>query len=514
MTTSLIDSNYNLENIRNILLKLSTDEKKERIIAKAHYHFYQGVCKNKEKAKLDKTLIGQSWENADDVDYEPTQDIRNKVKPLLKKQARWMFGKEPDIIITPINIIDKEKCEELRQFLDNILKNQHFWRETRKAFLTSTIKKRVLLRISAENSNLKIRYDDLFNFSYDEIDGTITRVRLFQEDLNNSNITDETQKIYYIHIFSYEKFENNEVIKASYTKETYRGDNLNEPINSEIKEIGFENNILPVWVIKNGGELGDDFGESDLQDLIEPQKNYNKKVSDFADALRFQMFGADSIIDGDVDDVSKLRIAPNAIYPIRTDTQASEKGKQAIHNRIEYSMNSSSVVNDYLESCKEDMNYILDMPNIKDLNNIPSAKAMRYLYNDLVARCEEKWNDWEPILLDLFNYILSIAPEIKLPGYKKEWATMQYTISLNHNYPIPSDEEDKKRLAIEEVLAEVRTRNSYIKEFSKAENSEEELDAILEEKSLFEGASLGEFSGKKIDNIPSNGENEGDEEEE
>ena len=301
-----------LESIRESLLKLNSDEKLERVIAKSHYHFYQGVCRDKEKAKLDKTLMGQNWETDSNVDYTPTQDIRNKVKPLLKKQARWMFGKAPDIIINPINSADKEACEELRIFLDNILKEQHFWSETRKAFLTATIKKRVLLRVTATENNFKIRYDDLFNFSYEEIDGVITKVRLFQEDLNNSNIEDYNDKLYYIHIFSYERFEEGKPLVATYTKETYKGDNLEEPISVEVNEIGFEANILPVWVIKNGGELGDDFGESDLQDLIEPQKNYNTTVSDFKDALRFQMFGADSIIDGNPDDVNRLKIAPKA----------------------------------------------------------------------------------------------------------------------------------------------------------------------------------------------------------
>ena len=510
----IIKKSEQTTNVKNTLLKLNSEEKEERIIAKAHYHFYQGGCRDKEKAKLDKTLMGQNWETDSNVDYTPTQDIRNKVKPLLKKQARWMFGKEPDIIINPINSADKEACEELRIFLDNILKEQHFWSETRKAFLTATIKKRVLLRVTATENNFKIRYDDLFNFSYEEIDGVITKVRLFQEDLNNNNIEDYNDKLYYIHIFSYERFEEGKPLVATYTKETYKGDNLEEPISVEVNEIGFEANILPVWVIKNGGELGDYFGESDLQDLIEPQKNYNTTVSDFKDALRFQMFGADSIIDGNPDDVNRLKIAPNAIYPIRTDADAGEKGKQAVHNRIEYSMSNSNAVNEYLEACKEDMNYVLDMPNLKDLNNIPSAKAMKYLYNDLIARCEEKWNDWEPVLLELIEYIISIAPQIKLNGFKNEWSQLNYTISLKHNYPIPSDEEDKKRLAIEEVLADVRTRNSYIKEFSRAENSEEELDEILKEKSLFEGASIGEFSGKPLNILKQDEEEpEGEEEE-
>ncbi|SCJ52458.1 Uncharacterised protein [uncultured Clostridium sp.] len=485
--------------VREILLKLSPGEIRERKKATADYYFYKGTCEDKELAKNNKELLGQNWVNNDNVDYEPTQDVRNRVKPLLRKQARWMFGKEPDVILNPINKNDKESCEDLRQFIDKLLEQQHFWKNTRKAFLMSTIKKRVLLRVAASENRFKIRYDDIDNFSYEEIDDNLVRVRFFQSDLNNAFVEEDSDKIYYIHIYSYTKFEDDKPLLASYTLEKYKGDDLENPISSKTEKIGFDNNKLPVWLIKNGGELGDEFGESDLQDLIEPQNNYNKKTSDYADALRFQMFGAESVIDGEETTVNSLTIAPNALHAIKTRQEALDQGKQAVLNRVEYNMGNSQAINDYLESCKEDMNFILDMPSLRELNNIPSAKAMRYLYNDLVARCEEKWNDWEPVLRDLLQYIISIATECKLPGFKKEWGNLQYTISFNHNYPIPSDEEEKKKLAMDEVAADVRSRKSYIKEYSKAEDYEEEFEDILKEKSIIEGISLGEFSGTLAD---------------
>lgn len=489
--------------VKEILLKLSPDEIRERKKSEADYYFYKGTCEDKELAKVDKIKLGQNWINDVNVDYDPTQDVRNRVKPLLRKQARWMFGKEPDIVLNPINKKQKDQCEELRQFIDKLLSKQQFWKNTRKAFLMSTIKKRVLMRVAASEGKFKIRYDDIDNFSYEEIDDTLVKVRFFQADLNNAFVED-SEKIYYIHTYSYTKFENEEGISAAYTLETYRSDDLQNPFNMKVEKIGFDNNKIPCWLIKNGGELGDEYGESDLQDLIEPQNNYNKKASDFADALRFQMFGADSIIDGDSDDVNKLNIAPNALHAVKTNQEALENGKQATHNRLEYSMGNAQAVKDYLDGCKEDMNFILDMPSLRELNNIPSAKAMRYLYNDLVARCEEKWNDWEPTLKELIEYIISVAGNCKLQGFKSEWANLDFTISFKHNYPIPSDEEEKKKLAMDEVSNNVRSRKSYIKEYSNEEDFDNAFEDILEEMSLIEGISLGEFSGslyKKDDEL-------------
>ena len=77
-----------LDTVRETLLELDYEEKIERAKVRVDYNFYKGATEDKLKAEYDKTLLGQSWKNIDNIDYEPTQDIRNKVKPLLKKQAR------------------------------------------------------------------------------------------------------------------------------------------------------------------------------------------------------------------------------------------------------------------------------------------------------------------------------------------------------------------------------------------------------------------------------------------
>ena len=99
------------------------------------------------------------------------------------------------------------------------------------------------------------------------------------------------------------------------------------------------------------------------------------------------MFGAESIIDGNEDDVSKLTIAPNALHAIKTRDEVLSSGGQAVMQRLEYNMGNSVAIEAYLDRAESDMNFTMDMSKLSDLNNIPSAKAMGYLYNDLIARC-------------------------------------------------------------------------------------------------------------------------------
>lgn len=471
--------------VRETLLNLPTTEKTERVRARSDYYFYKGKCKNIELARADKALLGQSWEIDDNVDYKPTQDIRNKVKPLLKKQARFMFGNEPFINYKPHNFKDNERCEELRQFIDDVLESNKFWNNTKRAFLMSTIKKRVLLRIEANpGMPIVIKYENIEDFYYKEQNGKLLKVKFFEEDENNVFADDDTEKIYYIHTYYYDRVNEQSEVQAYYMRQIYKGDDLSTPIEEKTQPTGFD--TIPCWLIKNGGELGDAFGESDVEELRESQNLYNKKNSDFADALRFQMFGAESIIDGNPVDINKLTVAPNAIHAIRTDPNAGD-GKQASHNRLEYNFGSAEAVNSFLDRIDKDMRDTLDMPTIADLTNIPSAKAMRYMYNDLIARCEEKWNDWEPVLREAIKFIIQAAP-YSYSSFKKDLVNLEFTMIFKHNYPLPADEEDKKRLGIEEVVANVRSKQSYIKDFTDEEDAAKTLKEIIDEIVLINSA--------------------------
>lgn len=474
------DYDNNKNSIKDTLLKLPNSEKHEREVVRKNYIFYKGKCIVPiDKVGEDKALLGQNWEVNDNCDYTPTQDIRNKIKPLLRKQARWMFGVEPTIKLKADNKEDKEKCEQFRKFIEDILDNNNFWSTTKKAFLEATIKKRVLLRVEANpNSPLIIKYETIENFYYKEQNGKLLYAIFFEEDEQNVCAETDLEKLYYLHTYYY-KFTESGERQAWYKKETYQNTELQKELTSDI-DTGFSN--IPCWLIKNGGELNDSFGESDVEELMDTQTQYNKTISDFRDALKFQMFGAEAVIDGNEEDVNKFNVAPGALHAVRTREELLNSGKQATVQRLEYNMGNSAAVESFLNRTESDMNFTMDMPRLADLNNIPSAKAMGYLYNDLIARCEEKWNDWTPAFIGLFNFIKEVAL-VCYPGiYKKEWNELKYTTLFEHNYPLPSDEEGKKELAMKEVDAGVRSHKSYIKDFTDTENAEDEWKEIIDEK--------------------------------
>ncbi|WP_045905657.1 phage portal protein [Clostridium botulinum] len=495
--------------IRDTLLKLPDNEIAERRRVFTDYYYYKGKSIDLEKAKQNLALYGQNWPVDDNVDYKPTQDIRNKVKPLLKKQARWMFGKKPTLIFKADDLKDKEQCEELRKFIEDVFENNNFWNNTRKAFLEATIKKRVLLRAEANPGEpIVIKYESIENFYYKEKNGKLLKAIFFEEDEMNVYKEDK-DKLYYLHTYYYKVDEDTKALQAWYRKETYKNTDLQKELIID-QNTGFS--TIPCWLIRNGGELNNTFGESDITDLRDAQNQYNRRNSDFADALRFQMFGSESIIDGNEDDVNRLTIAPNAVHAIKTRDEALAEGKQATIQRQEYNIGSSSALDSYLDRADSDMKETLDMPKISDLNNIPSAKAMVYLYNDLIARCEEKFNDWEKPLLSLMNFIIEVG-SVCYPGiFNKAWIQMKYTKIIKQNYPIPNDEDEKKTLAMKEVEAYVRSRKSYIKEYSDEEDVEKAFEEILDEKAMMINAESDQYNkalDNELDNLDDKSNNKG-----
>ncbi len=481
------------------LLNLSINERRERRKALKDFIFYLGECENKKAAFFDNALLGQSWITFDDLDYVPSQLIDNKVKPLIQKQARFMFGRSPDILLKPLDKDNKETCEELRQKIDSILDDNKFWSNTLKAFRLATITKRVLLRVEANpNSPIKLYYHSIDDFSYNvNTDDTsqLKDVTFVREDPDNVNKNDDvSDQLWYRYTYYMKN-------ASCYLKiETFKGDNLDNPIDVKDQNTGLAQ--IPCWVIVNEQSSNNIIGCSDLKDLKPLQNAYNRRLSDFNDALRFLMFGQTAVIDGDEDDVNKCVIAPNSLMAIKTrgSDGSIDATRQARVSRVESSFSNAEPVKMFLDLLDDSMHEKLAIPLAAQLKEVPSAKTIKYIYTELVARCDEKWNDWEPIIRSLLSLIIEACQKFNCySDWKSEWNDLEYVLVINKNYPIPEDEEDKKQLAMDEVQAKVRSHKSYIKDFSNEEDAEEEFNQVLEETGLINQANDTLMSGTSDD---------------
>ncbi|WP_443660472.1 phage portal protein [Clostridium algidicarnis] len=476
--------------IKETLLKLSDKEKKEREKARKDFFFYLGETENKEASIADNAMLGQSWITLDDLDYVPSQVIDNKIKPLINKQARFMFGKEPDILFKPLDNKDKETCEELRQYVDAILNASKFWSNTFKAFRLASVTKRVMLRLEANPGQpIRLYWHDINDFNYEVDPNDITKlnkVTLVRQDTSTAN-KEQSEQIWYR--YTYYMKDDNEELSCYLKVETYKGNNLDAPINVEDKDTGLSK--IPCWVIANEQSITSPYGVTDIKDLRPLQDSYNRRLSDFNDSLRFLMFGQTVFIDAKPKGVNDAKIAPNSVVAL---VSLDEEGKKASAQRLESNFTNAEPVKMYLKILEDSMYEKLGIPKPESLQDVPSAKTIKYMYTELVARCEEKWHDWEPNIRSMLRLVVEACGKFNCyEDWNHEWDNLLYSIVLNKNYPIPEDEEDKKRLAMEEVVANVRSHRSYIKDFSDDEDYERHFNEVIEDITTINAAEQDQF---------------------
>ncbi|APC41069.1 phage portal protein [Clostridium estertheticum] len=473
------------------LLGLNLKEKIERKKILKDLLFYRGECEeeNKEAAVMDNDLLGQSWINTDDLDYVPSQVIDNKVKPLIGKQARFMFGKSPDLLLKPFNKENKESCEKLRQYIDAILKANRFWSDTLKAFRLATVTKRVMLRLEANPGQpIKLYYHDFNDFSY-ELSANdsikLNKAMIVKQDASTIN-AEESKQIWnrYTYFMSNKKGEES----SCYLKtETFNGDNLDKPITSTEQKTGLRK--IPCWVITNEQCLSDPSGISDIKDLIPLQNQINRRTSDSADAIRFDMFGLNIIKDATEDSVNNAKIAPNSLLAL-----VSLSGKTADAKKIESTFQNAAAAENFIKRLEDSMYEKLSIPKPEQLKNVPSAKTLKYVYSELVSRCAEKWHDWEPVIRSMIRLIVEASGQFKCyDDWDVTWNDLQYNMVIRKNYPVPEDEDDKRRIAIEEVKSNVRSHRSYIKDFTDEEDTKSVMQEIAEDITTISDAEQGQM---------------------
>ena len=485
---------------------------------------------------------GQTWKiDEDKLDYKPTREIRNLIRQLVKKQSRFMMSQEPELVFNAVVEGREKQAEQKRILFDSILRQANFWPKAASALTDATVGKRVLMTVLGnEGESVDVRFYPMPQFSYtvDPKDSSkLLVVDIVYQDERTRGMDKEAQLW---HHYRYEMKagdsesgitsaledkeeecwltyvltdgESNQIyitedggttIKESSAKLVDIEDNLGNKIQvplalMESAPTGLSQ--IPARVILNEPLTNDVYGNSDVKDLITIADNMNRTISDLRDALRFRMFEQPVIIDGSTKSLQGMKIAPNAVIDLKTDTSTSigagGGSKQASVTSISSNFNFLPSVQYYLDEAKRSMYELMDQPLPEKVQSAPSGIAMQFLFYDLMSRCDSKWVEWDSAIEWLVSMIeeilekVSVAIEPLPEDLKSSWQEIT-TLTINHNYPLPADEQAKRQTAMQEVQTSVRSHQSYIEEFSRNENAEDEWSRILEEAAQLEELSSG-----------------------
>lgn len=391
-------------------------------------------------------------------DYTQTEKRTNIIKKLIKEESRFLFGKTPELYIQPKNDTDagKDKAEEINLYLGKILKDNLFSEKLVKGARDCFIGKRAAIKLYANQDTKEIRIMFLpsLEFIYEsdeENPNELKKIIFFYQ--TNKEVEKDKQRIWKQ---KYEMIDGRCILNEG----IYNGNGiLIEPINVDVD---LQLSGIPCYVIINDGLSGDPFGESDVKELLDNQIQYNRLSSEDVDTLRK---GMDRIIYGvDIDPEAseKFQLKPGAFWDVPTDPTA--EGKQATLGTIPTDFGYGDKIENSLKRIKSDMYEMLNIPMLSNdelKGMMTSGKTMKALYWQLITRCEEKMMAWRPALEWLIRAILEITEVYQI----EKLPQLDYTVTVENNYPLQEDEDEEKTLDLQQVNAQAMSRKTFIKKW-------------------------------------------------
>lgn len=423
----------------------------------------------------------------------PPSDLRYKqASNLVKKEARFMFAKSPDIKVEPKTsgetALAKEEVAGYQSLIDAVLDRNNFSDRIIKAARDCFIGKRVAIMVNFNENGIQVSFIDALHFLY----------RF--DDINSNELI---KFVAYETVTDSDMSAGRRIFKKKYEKEDggiYLEEVMLDGNNNVVRVVTPRCKVLlkriPAYIILNDGLLSDTKGVSDIMEIAEPESVYSRISNCDIDAVDQNMNPTKYTVDMDENSTSGLVVGPGAYWDLHSD-QASNEVHPGV-GVIAPSMEHSEPVKATLARIKTMMYDALEIPDITTENLqgiVSSGKTLKAIYWPLIVRCDEKMKTWAPALRFMAEMIIEgsrLYPKSAAVYEVGDLPSAQYTIDADNAYPLPEDEEDEKSIDIMEVNAQLMSRRSYMEKWRgmTATESEEELRRIAEETNLLENGGM------------------------
>lgn len=411
-------------------------------------------------------------------DYVPAFHKFKIIRAIIDKEARFLFSQPPKITLidTDTENKDKERLGSNQKLIESVLEANHFNSKLVRAARDCLVGRRIAIAVDFnEDKGIDISFMPSLEFIYEtdpsDIDIITKFIRFYNVVENNDKAKQRVYK---------KKWELNEQGRCVITEGFYDGSGK---LVSEEQEFITEFNYIPCWVIINGGMIGDPFGKSDVEDILEDESWYSKLSSKDFDSLRK---GTDQIVwamDVSKDSTANLPRSAGAFWDLSSDpsSPSDKEGKVGV---LDNSMAYAPALETTLNRIRANMYSQLDVPDTTSealTGIVTSGKTMKAIYWGLMVRCDEKLLDWVPALQ---NMVYCIIEGCRLyPNAKRVYTDQElvdgFIVKIENTYPILEDESEEKSTDMAEVATQVMSRKSYMKKWRNL--SDDDVDAELKQ---------------------------------
>ncbi len=193
------------------------------------------------------------------------------------------------------------------------------------------------------------------------------------------------------------------------------------PLYQDNKPIDF----IPVTIIPNEPQLGETFGESDLEPLYVPINEVCRKLSDASDALRFELFAIKLLLNVEESQLDKFDISPGAVWYL----QDGDTDHKADARNLESSMGGMDQLHTYVNVLLDMLHQFSGVPRvtrdkIDAVGNI-SGVALKLMFSSIVSKCNRKMVYWRDGLNQVYDHALRTANVYEGFAYDPEKLDLQ-----------------------------------------------------------------------------------------
>ncbi|MCY8265630.1 phage portal protein, partial [Bacillus haynesii] len=215
----------------------------------------------------------------------------------------------------------------------------------------------------------------------------------------------------------------------------------------------------------------------------------DRKLSDYSDALRFEMFAITLLTNVEYDPKKPFRVSPSAIWDLGESDKDTGKPEAS---KLESGFKFKEAIEAYLDRLQKRLHEISEVPmvNTADMNTGGiNEMALKLLYSSIISKTQRAWIVWQSRLQTLNEYILRYMkarqnhPRFK---YDKEWLAQvddNYGSKIIFGLPLPEDQKALVEQLGEEIAHEMESIKGAIIRSGK-ENPEVKFMEILQERNL------------------------------
>lgn len=428
-------------------------------------------------------------------DYVAANLKHKNAKSILNKEARFLFSKAPDIIVSALDIDNKKAKEEAIKYqnlVDKVLKKNGFRKKLLQAAKDCFVGKRVAIMLNFNpETGIGVSFIKSLEFYY-------------ETDIQDENKLSKI--VTFCRVVDSENIDNSRIFEKTY----YMGEdgychvieNMCNGSGVIVEEITPDTPTLftyiPATVVVNDGLLGDGKGESEIDELKDDESWYSRLSNADMDAERKSMNPTKYTMDCSPESTSNLSTAAGAYWDLQSD-QNSATDKQGSAGILEPTMAYKDALKGTLDRIKNNMYEKVDVPNVTSealQGVVTSGKTLKAIYWGLIVRCDEKMLSWEPALEFMVNTIIDgciLYPEC-LEFYNiDKLEEIDYEVEVTNNYPLPEDEIEEKTMDNTEVINQNMSRKAYMKKWRGLTDEEvmEELKQIALEREILEDSYSG-----------------------